>query len=60
MKLNFGQNSEAEVRSEILKLNLVKSSKLKFGQDFEADVWLSFRGLSFVMIVKLNFDKLVI
>ena len=36
------------------------TSKLKFGQDFEADVWLSFRGLSFVMIVKLNFDKLVI
>ena len=37
-----GQDSEAEVRSEILKLNLVKSSKLKFGQDFEADVRFTF------------------
>ena len=57
LELNFGQDSEAEVRSEILKLNLVKSSKLKFGQDFEADVWLSFWGLSMVKIMKLNSEK---
>ena len=37
-----GQDSEAEVRSEILKLNLVKSSKLKFGQDLRLTFGLAF------------------
>ena len=42
LELNFGWDSEAEVRSEILKLNLVKSSKLKFGQDLRLTFGLAF------------------
>ena len=49
LKLNFGQDSEAEVRSEILKLN--------FGQVFKTEVWSRLWGWRLVELVRLKFGQ---
>ena len=51
LKLKFGQDSKAVVRSEILKLN----SKLKFGQYFEADILVELKLDKFAIRFKSNY-----